>query len=220
MRTKPLFIAIAFGMLIVAGCDADGNGLDKVNGSVNVKDGAHAGNASTVNGSIDIGRDAVIANADTVNGAITLGERAHAVSLETVNGGIELESAADVARDASTVNGSLQLASGSHVGGKLENVNGGIRLDHATVDGGVATLNGDVTIGSGSIVRGGLHVQKNHGFSISFDSRKPRIVIASGAEVDGTLQFDREVDLFVAPDAKIGKVVGATPQPYTGKTEK
>ena len=216
MRTKPLFTAIAFSALLLTGCDADGNGLDKVNGSVTVKDGEHASNASTVNGSVDIGRGAVIANADTVNGEITLGERAHAVSLETVNGGIELEASADVAHGASTVNGSLELASGSHVGGKLENVNGHIRLDHANVDGGIVTTNGDVTIGGGSIVRGGLRVEKNHGFSFG-EPRKPRIVIASGAEVDGTLQFDREVDLFVAADAKIGKIVGATAQPYTGK---
>lgn len=215
MRIAMPLSTLALGLLLVAGCDA-GNGLDKVNGSVDVQAGSHVGNASTVNGSIDIGHDATVASAETVNGGIDLGPHAHANSLETVNGGIQIESSAEVAHGATSVNGSLELASGSHVGGRLENVNGTISLDHANVDGGIETVTGDVTIGSGSIVRTGLHVQKPHGFFVH-STRKPRIVIASGATVEGTLQFDREVDLLVASDAKIGKVVGATPQPYSGK---
>jgi hypothetical protein len=215
MRIAAPLSAIALSLLLITGCDA-GNGLDKVNGSVDVQAGSHVGNASTVNGSIEIGHDATVASAETVNGEIDLGPHAHANSLETVNGGIQIESAAEVVRSAATVNGSLELASGSHVGGRLENVNGTIKLDHANVDGGIDTVDGDVTIGSGSIVRTGLHVEKPHGFFVHV-SRKPRIVIASGATVDGTLQFDRDVDLLVASDAKIGKVVGAKPQPYNGK---
>ncbi len=216
MRTAFPLTTIALVLLVVAGCDASGNGLDKVNGSVAVQAGAHVGNASTVNGGIDIGHDAIIASAETVNGGIDLGPHARANSLETVNGGIQIEISADVAHTATTVNGELRLTTGSHVGGKLENVNGVISLEHANVDGGIETTNGDVTIDTGSVVHGGLHVDKPGGFSNPV-RRKPRIVIASGAVVDGTLQFDREVDLLVAPDAKIGKIVGATAQPYTGK---
>ena len=213
MRFAPPLAAIALGILFVAGCDA-GSSLDKVNGSVNVDAGAHVGDASTVNGSIDIGHDATVAAAETVNGEIDLGPHAHAGSLETVNGGIEIEAAAEVTKTATTVNGSMTLAAGSRVGGKLENVNGAIKLDHAIVDGGIETTNGDVTIGSGSTVHAGLHVTKPHGLWIH-SSRKPRIVIASGAVVEGTLAFDRDVDLLVAADAKIGNVVGAKPQAYT-----
>ena len=215
MRTA-ISLTVTIGLLLVAGCAEGGNGLDKVNGSVNVQAGAHVGNASTVNGGINIGHDATIDGAETVNGGIDMGPHAHANSLVTVNGGIQIEAGADVARTVTTVNGELQLASGSHVGGKLENVNGEINLDHATVDGGIETTSGDVTIGTGSVVRNGLHVEKSQGW-LSHASRKPRIIIASGAEVDGTLQFDREVELLVAPDAKIGKVLGATAQPYTEK---
>ncbi len=216
MRTVFPLTALALALLVVAGCDANGNGLDKVNGSVDIQAEAHVGNASTVNGGINIGHDAMIASAETVNGDIDLGQHAHANSLETVNGGIQIEAAADVAHTATSVNGELQLANGSHVGGKLENVNGTISLVHANVDGGIETTNGDVTIGAGSVVHGGLHVDKPGGFW-NHVGRKPRIVIASGAVVDGPLQFDREVDLLVAPDAKIGKVVGATAQLYAGK---
>ena len=215
MRTAISLTAI-IGLLLVAGCAEGGNGLDKVNGSVDVQAGAHVGNASTVNGGIDIGHDATIESAETVNGGIDLGPHAHANSLETVNGGIQIEIDAEVTRAVTTVNGELQLANGSHVGGRLENVNGEISLDHAIVDGDIETTNGDVTIGTGSIVHGGLHVEKPQGW-FSHASRNPRIIIASGAEVDGTLQFDRQVELLVAPDAKIGKVVGATAQPYSGK---
>jgi DUF4097 and DUF4098 domain-containing protein YvlB len=215
MRTAFPLTVIALALLVV-GCDADGNGLDKINGSVVVPAGAHVDSASTVNGSIDIGHDATVNGAETVNGAIDLGPHAHANSLETVNGGIQIEASADVARTATSVNGALQLEAGSHVVGKLENVNGEITLDHANVDGGIETTNGDVTIGAGSTVRGGLHVDKPSGF-FTHVGRKPRIVIASGAVVDGPLQFDREVDLLVATDAKIGKVIGATAQPYAGK---
>jgi len=216
MRTVLPLIATALGLLLFVGCAEGGNGLDKVNGSVDVQAGAHVGKASTVNGSIDIGHDATVAGAETVNGGIDLGPHAHANSLETVNGGIQIEAAADVAQGAGTVNGELQLSAGSHVGGKLENVNGAISLDHASVDGGIETTNGDVTIGAGSIVHGGLHVEKPNGFW-SHASRKPRIVIGPDAMVDGALVFDRDVDLLVAPSAKIGKVTGAVVQPYTGQ---
>ena len=216
MRTVFPLSAMILGLLFVAGCAEGGNSLDKVNGSVDVQSGTRAGNASTVNGSIDIGHDAIVDSAETVNGAIDLGSHAHANSLETVNGGIQIEAAADVAHGASTVNGSLQLDAGSHVGGKLENVNGQISLDHANVDGGIETTNGDVTIGDGSIVRGGLHVDKPHGVWFG-TSRNPRIVIGPNAVVEGDLVFERTVDLLVAPTAKIGKVSGATVQPYSGK---
>ena len=116
---------------------------------------------------------------------------------------------------ATTVNGSVELSSGSHVGGRLENVNGGITLDHANVDGGIDTTNGDVTIGSGSIVHAGLHVEETRNAPFfAAPARCRASFIASGAVVDGTLQFDRDVDLLVASDAKIGKVVGATTQPH------
>jgi DUF4097 and DUF4098 domain-containing protein YvlB len=218
MRSVFLSASIALGLLSVSGCVEGGNGLDKVNGSVSVAAGQHVGDTSTVNGSIEIDHDAVVAGAETVNGGIELGPHAHANSLETVNGGIDIQDGAEVAHAASSVNGSLQLANGSHVGGKLGNVNGEIHLDHAIVGGGIETTNGDVTIGAGSTVHGGLHVEKPGTSFWNRDQRKPKIVIGPDAVVDGPLQFDREVDLLVAPSAKIGQVTGAKPQPYAGQT--
>lgn len=219
MRTALPFTGMTIGLLFLVGCTEGGNGLDKVNGSVSVAAGQHVGDTSTVNGNIEIDHDAVVAGAETVNGGINLGPHAHANSLETVNGGIQIQIGAEVVHAASSVNGSLELASGSHVGGKLGNVNGKIILDHASVDGGIETSNGDVTVGAGSTVHGGLHVEKPGGVIwVSHNRRKPKIVIGPGAVVDGPLQFDREVDLLVAPSAKIGPVTGAKPQPYSGQT--
>lgn len=216
MRSAVSFTGITIGLLLLAGCVEGGNSLDKVNGSVSVEAGKHVGDVSTVNGGIQIGHDAVVGSAETVNGGIDLAPNAHANSVETVNGGIHLETGAQIAHAASSVNGDLQLASGSGVGGKLGNVNGRIDLDHATVGGGIQTVGGDVTIGSGSTVHGGLHVEKPGGMWISH-GRNPKIVIGPNAVVDGALQFDREVDLMVAPSAKIGPVTGAKPKPYGGQ---
>jgi hypothetical protein len=63
-------------------------------------------------------------------------------------------------------------------------------------------------------VRGGIHVEKPHGFSFG-RSRTPRIVIGPNAVVDGELRFDRTVELFVHQTAKIGPVTGATAQSWT-----
>jgi hypothetical protein len=217
MRTALPLFGVTLGLFFMSGCVQGGNGLDKVNGSVKVEAGQHVDNVGTVNGGIQIGHDAVVASAETVNGGIDLGPHAHANSLETVNGGIQIQTGAEVAHAASSVNGDLQLASGSRVGGKLGNVNGQISLDHASVGGGIETTGGDVTIGAGSTVSGGLHVEKPGTSLWSQDKRKPKIVIGPGAVVDGQLRFDRDVDLLVAPNAKIGPVSGAKAQPYNGQ---
>lgn len=218
MRTVLPLFGVTLGLFLISGCVQGGSGLDKVNGSVNVEPAKHVGNVGTVNGDVRIGHDAVVANAETVNGAIDLEPHAHANSLETVNGGVQIQDGAEVAHAASSVNGDLQLANGGRVGGKLSNVNGEISLDHASVGGGIETTGGDVTIGAGSTVTGGLHVEKPGGVTFwNRDKHKPKIVIGPGAVIDGPLRFDREVDLLVAPSAKIGPVTGAKVQPYSGQ---
>ena len=215
MRILSVGTAIAMALVSISGCDA-GNGLDKVNGSVTVPAGAHANEAHTVNGAIAVGHDAVVGAVHTVNGAINLQAKAHAQSLKTVNGSVRIDAGASVACEVVTVNGGIQMAAGSTVDGRIVNVNGAISLDHATVGGGIETVNGDVTIGSGAIVRGGLTVRRPQGL-FGGANRAPRIVIAADATVQGTLRFDRPVDLQVAPGAKIGPIVGATASAASGK---
>jgi hypothetical protein len=63
-------------------------------------------------------------------------------------------------------------------------------------------------------VQGGILVERPQG--ISWGKRRvPRIIIGPNAVVNGTLRFEREVELFVHPSAKIGTVIGATAKPYT-----
>ena len=115
----------------------------------------------------------------------------------------------------SHVNGGITAETGETYG-DLETVNGGITVKQSEVGGQVHTVQGDITIGAKSVVRGGILVEKPHGIHFG-RQRTPRIVIGPAATVQGTLRFDREVELFVHPSAKIGPVVGAKAQSWTDK---
>jgi hypothetical protein len=45
----------------------------------------------------------------------------------------------------------------------------------------------------------------------------PRIVVAAGTVVTGTLMFERRVLLYVSDQATIGSVEGATPVKFSGQ---
>ena len=78
------------------------------------------------------------------------------------------------------------------------------------VTGDIKTVNGDITVGVGSVINGGIHIKKPS-FSISLTpNRKPRVIIGPNAKVDGPLNFEREVTLYVPDSASIGPVSGAT----------
>jgi cytoskeletal protein CcmA (bactofilin family) len=85
-------------------------------------------------------------------------------------------------------------------------------VEGATVRGDVETVNGDVLVGAGSRVEGGIVVSKPGGWNWSKSGRLPRVTIESGAEVRGALRFEREVELAVAEGAVVGPVEGVTPR--------
>jgi NDP-sugar pyrophosphorylase family protein len=193
-------------------------GMEGVNGPVNIPPGATAENASTVNGSVNVGDGARIKEAVTVNGGVNIGNDVTAESATTVNGGVRIGSNTKIARDVVTVNGGIQLSKGADVSGNVTNVNGGIQLDSAHVRGTITTVQGDIEVGAGSRVEGGIHVDRPE---FSTDDKKknvPRIVIGPGATVDGPMRFEREVKLYVSDTAKIGAVEGATPEMFSGDT--
>lgn len=205
-------------VLLLAGPALADEDISKVNGSIRIEAGAHQGDLDTVNGAIRLGADAQVGAVETVNGTITVGDRVIAQSMSTVNGSIRGQRGLQVARDLETVNGSVFLDRGSHIGGDVQTVNGSIGLVASQVDGRLETTNGDITVGIGSRVRGGITVGKP-GFRFSLAPvRRPRIVIGPDAVVNGPMQFEREVTLYVHRSAHIGKVTGATPQPYDGAT--
>jgi hypothetical protein len=109
----------------------------------------------------------------------------------------------------------VRLGKGANVSGHVSNVNGRFTLDAAHIGGGIETVSGDIEIGADSRVEGGIVVDRQHGW-FNWGNRKPRIVIGPHAIVAGTLEFRREVDLFVSDSATIGKVTGASAQKFFG----
>ena len=192
--------------------------IDKVNGAIRTHAGTEYGDLDTVNGSISIADGVHADSASTVNGSIEVGSQATVGSLETVNGGVDIGEAAIVEKSVETVNGAIDIARGSRVQGGVETVNGRIELEGVEVDKGLATVNGDITVGADSIVRGGILIEKpNSGwFNWNSNSRTPRVVIGPNAVVEGTLKFEREIELFVHATAKIGPVEGATAKAFSG----
>jgi hypothetical protein len=215
MHRTLVLSAILLSLCVAGSAFARGVDVDKINGSIQIESGQQAGDLSTVNGSIRIADGASAQKVSTVNGGIDIGERASADSLETVNGGIQLGAGAKVAKTVEAVNGSVQLGKGANIAGHVSNVNGRFTLDAAHIGGGIETVGGDIEIGADSRIEGGILVDKQHGW-FNWGNSKPRIVIGPRAVVQGTLEFRREVDLFVSDSAKIGTVTGATPQKFPG----
>ena len=134
-----------------------------------------------------------------------------------VMGGLNADEG-EVVGDLETVNGGIRVDFLSRIGGDVGTVNGGITVRQTDVGGRIRLVNGDVTVGAKSHVHGGILVEKNKGIDFGWGNRKPRvprIIIGPNAIVDGELRFERKVDLYVHTTAKIGTVIGATPQPYT-----
>lgn len=210
-------------LLTLAGCynmpsgdvTADGSGANTVNGSIHVPAGSRSGAVATVNGSIRIDDNATVGSAGTVNGSVALGAHSTADSVGTVNGSITLGEGARVVRDVTTVNGAMTLKNGADVGGPLSNVNGRIALNDAHVAGGLRTVDGDIDVGGGSHVEGGIIVRHSGGW-FNFSTHKPRIVIGPGAVVQGDLRFERAVELYVSDSATTGPITGATAVRFAG----
>ena len=208
-------LAAALSLALASAAVARGIDVDKVNGSIHIENGQQAGELSTVNGSIRVDSGGSAEKVSTVNGGIELGDNVTVDAVETVNGGIELGQGARVAHTVEAVNGHIALAQGAEIAGKASNVNGRITLDSAHVGGGIETVSGDIEVGANSRVEGGILVEKPHGFSWG-KNKNPRIVIGPHAVVDGTLDFRREVDLYVSDSAKVGTITGATANKFSG----
>jgi len=212
---RAIVTAAALSLVLAVAAHARGIDVDKVNGSIHIESDQQAGDLSTVNGGIRVDTGGSAQKVSTVNGGIELGDRVTVDSVETVNGGIELGQGAHVARTVEAVNGHIELKQGAEVAGKASNVNGRISLDAAHVGGGIETVSGDIEIGANSRVEGGLLVDQPHGFSWG-KSKNPRVVIGPHTVIDGTLEFRREVDLYVSDTAKVGTITGATANKFSG----
>ncbi|PTR35304.1 hypothetical protein C8J98_101567 [Luteibacter sp. OK325] len=209
-------ISLLIALSVSGAALASDDDVSKVNGTAQVEAGQHAGDVHTVNGSVRIGDNAVVQKASTVNGAVELGKGATATIVKSVNGGLTLHDNARVSEEVTTVNGRVLLERGVDVKGQLTNVNGEISLEGAHVGGGIETTNADITIGEGSKVEGGLLVKKPSMSFFSSNDRVPKIVIGPHAVVQGTLSFQRDVELYVSDSATVGKIEGATAKKFSG----
>jgi len=189
--------------------------ISKVNGGIEVETGQEAGDVSTVNGGIVIGQGARVRDIETVNGSIRLEDRAVASSADTVNGSITVGEQVEIDGEVGTVNGGVELGKGSRIGGSLGTVNGRMSLTEATVGGGLETVNGDIRVGANSRVESGILVDKPSKNWSANKQRNPKVTIEAGAVVNGTLRFEREVDLYVSPSATIGSIEGVPPVRHT-----
>lgn len=215
---KALSILLLLGVLLATGPVCAQENISKVNGSISAEPGQRYGKLDTVNGGIRVGEGVETGSIDTVNGGVKVADRARTGKIETVNGGVRLGRDVIAHGNVSTVNGSIFSDRGSQIEGGVETVNGGIGLVESRVGNDVETVNGDITVGIGSQVKGGVHVRKPN-FSVSLTaSRKPRVIIGPNAVVDGPLQFEREVVLYVHRTARIGPVTGADPIPFDTET--
>ena len=202
-------IALALGLLLASGNALASEDISKVNGSIDAQAGQPYGELATVNGSIRIHSGAQAREANTVNGSITADAKAQVGDLSTVNGGIRIGNDARINGSLETVNGSIFIDAGSVVDGDVETVNGGIGLVRTQLAGGIETVNGDITVGVGSHVKGGIKVSRPNGWFNSGAKRLPRVVIGPQAVVEGPLEFEREVKLYVHSSARTGAISGA-----------
>lgn len=209
MNTHSLTLMLA---LLAAGSPALAQeDISKVNGSISAGPGQRYGDLDTVNGGIRVGDGVETGNIETVNGSIRVGERARTGSISTVNGGVRLASDVIARGSVETVNGSIFSDRRSQIQGGVETVNGGIGLVETRLSGDIETVNGDITVGVGSVVSGGIHIRKPS-FSLTLTpGRKPRVIVGPNAVVEGALEFERDVVLYVHSSARIGAVSGAVP---------
>lgn len=206
---------VLLSLFVVGTAHARGIDVDKVNGSIHIESGQQAGDLGTVNGGIHLESGASAEKVSTVNGGIDLGEHATVSSVNTVNGGIDIGAGARVSGTVEAVNGGIRLAKDAEIAGHASNVNGRFTLDGAHIGGGIETVSGDIEVGANSRIEGGILVDKQHGWSLG-KSRNPQIVIGPHAVVVGTLEFRREVDLFVSDSATVGTITGATAKRFSG----
>ena len=115
-----------------------------------------------------------------------------------------------------------RLYTGGYRGGKVRNnvetVNGAIGLVATQLGGGIQTVNGDITVGIESVVKGGIKIEKSKSWLQNKPKRDPRVIIGPNAVVEGALVFERPVKLYVHKTARIGPVTGATAQAFEGDT--
>ena len=184
-------------------------GQSSVNGSITVGAGAVIdGSLETVNGSIRVDENVSLRDAETVNGTIRIASGSSADDVSSVNGSIRLGDNVTLAGEIDVVNGKITVGSGSRIADGVANVNGEISITGADIGGNLETVNGDVSLLDGAVLRGDLIVDKPGGWGNRNKNSKPKIVIGMNSIVEGEIVLEREVELFISDSAQVGGVSG------------
>ena len=206
-----LMVVPAFGAMnksVSIGAGEESRGASSINGSITIgADAVVTGDVSTVNGSIRVDSGASIEDAETVNGSVRIDANVTSENLSTVNGDVKVGKESTVDGLIEAVNGEIRVDAGSKVARSISNVNGQIELSGAQVGGDVSTVMGSVDIVEGTVVKGDLIVEKPSSRGRS-NNRLPRIVIGPGSTIEGVINIEHDVELFVSTTASVGGVEG------------
>lgn len=187
--------------------------VESTNKAIEVTREKPAGDVTNVNGSVNLEANAKARDIRTANGAVILASGAQAARITTTNAAISLTGGAFVLGDIITTNGAVSATSKSDVHGAIHTVHGDVQINDAHVARGIHTTSGNIIIGAGAHVEGGITVDKQESF---LQWGNPTVIIGPHAVVEGPLEFKQKVDLKVSDSAKIGPVTGASVQIFNG----
>ena len=88
-------------------------------------------------------------------------------------------------------------------------MNGDIDIEDAEVGGNIESVNGNLYVREGSVVKGDIIIEKPSFWSFGQKSKMPKIMIGPGAVVEGKIMLEREVELYISESAEVGGVEGA-----------
>jgi len=189
--------------------------LATVSGDIHVAGKVQAKSVHSVSGDITVDTDATVGDVATTSGELRIAESGKTGGLKSVSGSLALGRNVVVDGDVTSVSGNIFTDRGSRIAGDVTSVSGTIALVQTEVGGGIHFVSNDVTVGIGSHVKGGISLRKPQ---FSSQDRPPRVVIGPNAVVDGPLDFELPVQLYVHSSAKTGKITGATPIAFSTPT--
>lgn len=195
MKITTQIAVLLTASVTLAGCvigNQFGRGGQDVNitlGNIDVLDGDAGGHLETVNGNIEIGNKARAKSAETVNGNIHVGNYSQSGRLETVNGNIELGENVVINGSLETVNGDIVLQAGTEVSENL------------------VTTNGDILLAAKTRVNGNITFEYSRISSFFDRNDKPKLKIAEGAHVSGSIYLYAPVELVLPEGFSQEKIV-------------
>jgi DUF4097 and DUF4098 domain-containing protein YvlB len=191
---------------VKSGDHGHGHDVSKIFGGIEISEGSTANHVDSVNGSIILRDKSTADRVETVNGSIRIYDDVSVHSVETVNGSIRAGRNFKVDDEVTTVNGGIELQAGTVVRDTVSTVNGTIRLKETEVHRDVQTVNGDIRLIDGSVVKGDVIFESNGSF-FHRDTGKPRLVVDANSTIEGSIHLYRKVRLEIDDNAVVGEII-------------